>query len=267
MEDCYEVIARYYDALAQARNINEVRGDTQFYIEEALATGGPVLEFGAGTLRIGLGIAEAGIRVIAVDNSSEMFRIAQMKRRGSPAEVQKRLDIICTDMRNFYLKQPVPLAIITFRAFQNLLTSGDQRQCLKNIWKLLTPGGKLIFDIFDPRLEALAPNQLDTFGSQVRHLCTFENPENGNTVFLSLARTSINRVEQTFSEQWVFDEWDLEGKMTRAVQALTLRWSYRYEIQYLLELCGFQVLDLFSDFSRAPFCYGQHQIWVAQKPA
>lgn len=168
-------------------------------------------------------------------------------------------------MRKFSCGQMFPLAIITFRAFQNLLTPNDQRQCLENISRLLTPGGKLIFDIFDPRLETLAPNLLDPFGAQVRLLCTFANPENGNTVSVSLARTSVDRVLQTFTEQWIFDDWDSEGKMTRAVQELTLRWSYRYEIQYLLELCGFQVLHLFGDFSRAPFCYGQHQIWIAQK--
>lgn len=267
-DDQYGVMARYYDALAHARNIDEVRGDKKFYIEEAISNGGPVVEFGAGTLRISRGIAESGIQIIAVDNSPAMIKIAETKRmKNFPPDVQKRLGIVCGDMREFTLRSTVPLAIITFRAFQNLLTINDQRQCLENISRLLTPGGKLVFDIFDPRLETLAPNPQDIFGPRIRLLCTFENPEHGSTVAVSLARTSIDLVKQTFTEQWIFDEWGLyrNMNMTRAIQELTLRWSYRYEIQYLLELCGFQVLNLFSDFSRTPFRYGQHQIWVAQK--
>lgn len=81
MADQYELLARYYDALAQARNIDEVRGDKKFYVEEAVACGGPVVEFGAGTLRIGLGIAEAGIGVVAVDNSPAMLEIGRAKIR------------------------------------------------------------------------------------------------------------------------------------------------------------------------------------------
>lgn len=266
MTDCYEVMAHYYDALAQARNTDKVRGDKKFYTEEALKSGGPVVEFGAGTLRISLEIAKAGIGVIAVDNSSEMHKIAAVKRmKNCSTEVQDRLEVTYGDMRDFSSTRKFPLAIITFRAFQNLLTPNDQRQCLENISRLLTAGGKLVFDIFDPRLETLAPNPQDAFGAQVRLLCTFANPEDESTVVVSLARTSMDRVEQTFSEQWIFDKWYSNGVMTRAIQELTLRWSYRYEIQYLLELCGFQVLNLFGDFSRAPFRYGEHQIWVAQK--
>ena len=46
---------------------------------------------------------------------------------------------------------------------------------------------------------------------------------------------------------------------------LTLRYVYRYEMRYLLELCGYKVEALYGDFQRGSFRYGGEQIWVARK--
>ncbi|MEK7561103.1 MAG: class I SAM-dependent methyltransferase [Patescibacteria group bacterium] len=266
MIDQYAVLAHYYDALVSTRNTDAVRGDKKFYVEEAIASGGPVLEFGAGTLRMSLAIGKVGIRVIAVDNSPAMIEIAVKKRARHAQEIRKLIEITQGDMRNFSVFEKVPLALIPFRAFQNLLTPNDQRRCLENAFRNLLPSGKLIFDIFDPRLEVLAPSPNDAFGVAPRFLCAFTNPENSNTVSVSLIRTSVDHLQQIFTEQWIFDELSFDGTLKRVQQELRLRWSYRYEIQYLLLLCGFRPLDLFGNFSRGQFCYGEHQIWVAEKP-
>jgi len=36
-------------------------------------------------------------------------------------------------------------------------------------------------------------------------------------------------------------------------------------MQYLLELCGYQVEALYGDFERGPFQAGGEQIWVARR--
>ncbi|WP_267885979.1 hypothetical protein [Sinorhizobium sp. PC2] len=35
-------------------------------------------------------------------------------------------------------------------------------------------------------------------------------------------------------------------------------------IANLLELSGFEVIDLYSDFSRSPPDYGREQLWIAR---
>jgi len=43
-----------------------------------------------------------------------------------------------------------------------------------------------------------------------------------------------------------------------------MRFTFRYEMQYLLELCGFTVEALYGDFDGRPFRPGGAQIWVAR---
>jgi len=52
--------------------------------------------------------------------------------------------------------------------------------------------------------------------------------------------------------------------VNKVYSQLALRYLHRYEMQYLLELCGYQVEALYGDSSRGPFRYGREQIWVAR---
>ncbi len=36
-------------------------------------------------------------------------------------------------------------------------------------------------------------------------------------------------------------------------------------MRYLLELCGFEILAEYSDFSMSPPAYGREQVWVARR--
>ena len=68
----YDPIARVYDPWSAS-----VTEDVEFYVEEALASGGPVVELACGTGRIAVPIAKAGIRVIGVDASAGMLEVAR----------------------------------------------------------------------------------------------------------------------------------------------------------------------------------------------
>ncbi|MBT4499348.1 MAG: hypothetical protein HOC74_16590, partial [Gemmatimonadetes bacterium] len=46
---------------------------------------------------------------------------------------------------------------------------------------------------------------------------------------------------------------------------LTLRYASRYEIQYLLELCGFELEALYGDFEGGAYPGYGEQVWVARK--
>ena len=45
----------------------------------------------------------------------------------------------------------------------------------------------------------------------------------------------------------------------------SLRYLFRYEMQYLLELSGFRVEALYGDFARGPFHPGGEQVWIARR--
>jgi len=49
-------------------------------------------------------------------------------------------------------------------------------------------------------------------------------------------------------------------------EELTLRWTYRHEMRYLLEICGLEPIAEYSDYAGSPPAYAGEQIWVARRP-
>ena len=88
----YDAIARLYDPWSRG-----VVEDIGFYVEEALASGGPVLELGVGTGRIAVPTAAAGIAVVGVDASQGMLEVA--RERAVAAGVSELVDLRHGDLR------------------------------------------------------------------------------------------------------------------------------------------------------------------------
>jgi hypothetical protein len=67
-------------------------------------------------------------------------------------------------------------------------------------------------------------------------------------------------------ETWRFQELNHDGALLREErETLRMRWLYRYEMRYLLELSGFEIEAEYSDFEGSPPAYGNEQVWVARK--
>jgi hypothetical protein len=83
-------------------------------------------------------------------------------------------------------------------------------------------------------------------------------------VSLDVTGRETDPVTQTFAEIW---RWTVkrDGAVVRTYQdVLRLRWTYRYEMRYLLELTGFRVRAEYSDFNGSPPRYGAEQVWVVE---
>ena len=76
------------------------QNDMSFYLEEAKAGGGPVLELGCGTGRLLIPLLSTGHDVHGLDSSSAMLEVARRKREQLPAEAAKRLTLHYGDMCN-----------------------------------------------------------------------------------------------------------------------------------------------------------------------
>ena len=98
----YDPIARIYDPWSAS-----VIEDISFYVEEAVASGGPVVELGVGTGRIALPTAAAGIHVIGVDSSQGMLDVCA--EQGREAGVGALLDLRLGDLRRPPVDERVPL--------------------------------------------------------------------------------------------------------------------------------------------------------------
>src|SRR4051794_22064190 len=228
----YERIhAAFYDITSEG-----LEGDVQFYLEEARAAGSPVLELGAGTGRTLIPIAEAGIDVVGLDLSPAMLQVAREKVDRLPSEVQAHIELVEGDMRDFSLGRKFALVTIPYRAFLHLMTVQDQRAALARIREHMRDDGKLMLNIFDPKLEIIAAHS-GPMGAAFKKLGQFTHPDTGRTIMVLDSR-HYDSERQVVTEDRVFEELGEEGQvLSRTYSPLTLRWVYRYEMEHLFELC------------------------------
>jgi SAM-dependent methyltransferase len=142
----YDSIASIYDPWS--RSVTE---DVDFYVEQALAAGGPVVELAVGTGRIAIPIARAGIDVIGVDSSPGMLAVA--RAAAEEAGVADRVDLRVGDLREPPVADRVPLVVCPFRSLLHMETEDEKLRALRAARGLLERGGSFVFDVFAPSRE------------------------------------------------------------------------------------------------------------------
>jgi SAM-dependent methyltransferase len=136
-----------------------LRRDVDFYVDLCRQTG-EALELGCGTGRVLVAAAEAGCAVTGLDNSEHMLARCRAKADGLCKLVRDRITLIQADMTNFQLVRTFKLAVVPFRPIQHLATTREQLSFLRCVHQHLQPGGRLVFDVFNPNLALLAaPDQ------------------------------------------------------------------------------------------------------------
>lgn len=131
-------------------------GDIEWYRQRAIDAGGPVLELGAGTGRVSIPIAQAGVQITALELHAPMLEQLEKKAATLAADVRARITSVVGDMRSFALDTQFALVIIPFHSFLHNVTRADQRACLECVVKHLRPGGRLAFNIAYPSLAYMA---------------------------------------------------------------------------------------------------------------
>lgn len=246
-----------YDALHA--DVPAIRGDVAFYRRQARRTGGPILELACGTGRVAIPLSRDGHEVVGLDLSPHMLAVA----RGKSDEVTW----LRGDMRRFDLRRKFRLVLIPFRSFHRLLTPEAQRACLACARRHLAPGGRFIVNLFDPKLEYCLPDPVPFPGRP-----PLRDPRTGRTWRVSVDRRN-DPLAQTLREVWTWsdgpsprrrDGSGRAGGRRRLRETLTLRWTYRWEMRHLLELCGFEPVACYGDFRGGPPRYGAEQIWVCR---
>jgi SAM-dependent methyltransferase len=238
-------------------------GDIDFYRRLALEQGSPVLEVGCGTGRVSIALAAEGLEVVGVDLSVPMLRQAEARRASLAPEVAARLRFQQGDMTTLDLGREFSLIITPSRVFQFALTSTAQRATLRALRDHLTPNGRLVLDLFDPRLEFVAPGA--PFPPRTGELI---HPTTGNRVIWEILGRDPEPLEQLVNSDWIAREVAPSGEVLRdETERLTLRWATRSEMRLLFELEGLEVVGDYGDFTGSPPVYGREQVWVLRRAA
>ena len=250
----YDQWASIYDSV-----YSYVRDDIPFYVKEALDSGGDILELGCGTGRVTIPIAEAGVDIVGLDFSEAMLDIARSKA-GTLSIENGKLSLQLGDMRNFELDRQFGLVIIPFRGFLSLLSVEDEMSALRSIKRHLLPAGRLVFNIFVPDITSLLQE-----GDVAYHLRDVTDPVTGATLVL-WNQSRYDNFSQIVDARVIIEELDGLGEMVRKTyRDFQLRYVHRWEMRHLLELCGFEILDLYGDFDRSPFDESSTEmVWIAR---
>ncbi len=246
--------AEIYDYQTQG-----IGGDVEFWLDLARRTGGHVLELACGTGRVLLPLARAGITVTGLDASPNMLEVARRKISAEPPAISSRVTLVEGDMRDFQLGTTFGLVFVAFRSFQVLLTRADQRACLESVAQHLEPNGMLCLHVFNPRLSCLIGETPVQEGPK-----EFEGPD-GMHVRWS-GETTYDLGEQNLRSVWRYERRDSDGTVTQTEHVLRLHYFFRFEFEWMLEACGFEVEALYGDFERSPFtAESPEMIFVAKK--
>ena len=228
-----------------------LQGDVEWYRSKALESGGPVLELGAGTGRVTIPIAEAGVRVSAVEIDAGMLDRLRQKVAALPGEARSRVTVHQADMRSFALDEQYALVIIPFRAFLHNLTRDDQLATLRRAHAHLRPGGELALNMFHPSLEYMAANAGAYTGVwRWRNTVTLQD---GRFVVYSEA-SRYDTVRQRLKSMIRTEEFGTDGSLLRTnMMHLELAYLYSHDIARLLDESGFEPPRISGDFHGRAF--------------
>jgi SAM-dependent methyltransferase len=147
-----EAIARGYDASLGAASLVTV--DRQF-VEQHCQPPGRLIDLGCGTGRLLVPLAARGYRVVGVDLSAPMLRVAGNKAVAAGVSVERvqanLVDLGCFDDACF------DYAACLFSTLGMVTGHAERRRVLGHVLRLLRPGGILVlhvhnrwFNVWDP---------------------------------------------------------------------------------------------------------------------
>ena len=257
--DDYASIAGLYDHVTPYRD----RVDVQFYVEAATQARGPVLELGCGTGRILIPAARAGANITGLDSSQHMLGACRRKLENEPADVRQRVTLVEGDLRDFHFPHSFRLVTIPFRPFQHITTVEEQLSCLASIHRALADDGRLVFDLFNPSLDALVNMQEGVEGDPEPE---FTTPD-GRRVVRRHKMVSKDRFNQVNQSELIYYVTHPDGREERVVHAFPMRYVFRFEAEHLLARAGFAVEHLYADWDKSPYGskYPGELIFVARK--
>ena len=117
------------------------------------AADGGALEFGIGTGRIALPLAERGVRVVGIDNSEAMLA----RLRAKPGA--EAIEAVNGDFASTRVEGEFSLVYLVFNTISNLVTQDAQVACFENAAAHLRSGGRFVIENGVPALQKLPPGQ------------------------------------------------------------------------------------------------------------
>ncbi|MBD3649614.1 MAG: class I SAM-dependent methyltransferase [Pseudomonadales bacterium] len=192
-----------------------------------LVTDKRALEFGIGTGRIALPLAQRGIAVHGIDMSRPMLERLQAKLK------DEDVSVTVGDFSDTEVEGSFSLVFLIFNTIMNLTTQEAQVACFKNAAAHLAPKGKFVIEVMVPQLQRLSHGQT---------LLAFDLSD----------------------EHWGIDEYDVvsQGLVSHHARIIDgdvqmfsapFRYVWPAELDLMAQLAGMVLKERWAGWDRAPF--------------
>ena len=196
-----------------------------------------MLELGAGTGRISIPLARAGVSVVGIDRSEPM--LARARQRVTRGKLQRRVRLVRGDIRFLPFSKTFDMVLAPYGMLQSLLRERDLQTTLAAVHRVLKKGGTLgvelvadlpSWDEYEKRI-SLRGWRRRPGGAHVTLTETVrQDPKKGLTIF-----------DQEFTER--------RGRRTRShTFSLAFRTLSVPQIVRRLENAGFEITALLGDY-------------------
>ncbi|WP_210086713.1 class I SAM-dependent methyltransferase [Mycobacterium sp. OAE908] len=194
-----------------------------------LADDGRALEFGIGTGRIAIPLAQRGVEVHGIDMSKAM--VARLREKPGGAEI----GVTIGDFADARVPGSFTLTYLVFNTIVNLTTQDAQVACFINAAEHLQPGGSFVIEVSVPALRLLPPGQ---------RAVPFDVGEQ------CWAYDLYDCATQEMSSSYVDD---IDGRAR--LRSISFRYVWPAELDLMARIAGLSLVERGEDWDHRPFTH------------
>jgi len=244
--------------LAEQLDGGRLDRELAFYLSESRFCRGPVLVAGCGTGSVLLELLAAGRDAYGFDASGFLLELL-LQKPAARRHPDLRARVTRQDLVDFEYGFDLAAICIPARSFLSLPSEELLVRCLRNAFDHLAPGGRLLFDLWDPLLALKGPFPKN--GSEFGPAGEFRHPRTGETIALSY-RLRNGPFEQARDIEWQFCSGGQEHHARTRLRRLE-----RGEVEGFLRRAGFHRFWLFGDSGRSPSTPEDPELFfIAERP-
>ena len=233
------VAARYDESSAEMFDPAVVEPVVEVLVD--LAGDGRALEFGIGTGRVALPLAQRGVPVYGIELSKAM--VARLRAKPGGDEI----GVTIGDFATAAVDTTFSVAYLVFNTIGNLTTQEAQVACFRNAAAHLEPGGCFVIEVGVPALRSLPPGET---------ACVFHISDTN----------------------WGIDEYDVATQGLRSHHfelvdgsveyfSVPFRYVWPSELDLMAQLAGMRLRERWAGWMREPFTSESRQhVSVWEKP-
>jgi SAM-dependent methyltransferase len=240
--DPYDNIVRFYDLEHDA-----FQDDVEFYLSAVRE--GPVLEVGCGSGRLLAALADTGLELYGIDTSAAMLAAAT-RRLESAANVSLQL----ASVEELDVPQRFRTVILPLNVLWHIDDAREQLGLLSAIRKRMVRDGLLVVDLSNPH------TMIDReSGGEVRLRFALDEGDERVQCFSS---AEDHPEEQLLTLSLWYDVTSQGGTVRRTASTIRLRYTYRFELELMLEAAGFLVSRVYGSYDLDPYDVGSGNLLV-----